>query len=380
MAIPDQRDVEVSRTALTHWLAGKLEGAEDVCLPEFATPSSATGFSSETLLFTVTWTADGRPQRRDLVARVAPIAFQIFPEPRFPEQYRLMRLLADETEIPVPPVHWYEPDASILGAPFFVMDRIDGQVPSDVPPYHADGWLTTASPAERGRIWWNGLDMLARIHRLDVDALGLRFLDSPEWGRTGIDQQLGYYDSYLTWANPGSNPVAEAALAWLRENQPEETGPPALLWGDARIGNIIFSAGVPQAVLDWEMATLGQPEEDLAWFLYLDRHHSEGIGAERLEGFPSTVETVEAYERLLGRPMRNLRYYEVFAGFRFAVAMARIGQLLIHYGMVPPDSDFPVNNTATSLLATVLGLPSPGAGSVGAVALDAANAAATGPT
>ena len=137
-------------------------------------------------------------------------------------------------------------------------------------------------------MWWSGLDILARLHRLDVTALQLGFLDQPRWGKPGLDQRLRYYEHYMNWAYPGPKPTATRALAWLKEHQPSEPNVPVLLWGDSRIGNIIFApGGTPVAVLDWEMATFGQAEEDLAWYVYLDRHHSEGMEVPSLDGFPS---------------------------------------------------------------------------------------------
>jgi aminoglycoside phosphotransferase (APT) family kinase protein len=350
MPVPAQRDPETTRDALGRWLAERAPGAR---IRSLQAPQT-TGFSSETLLFDAEW--DGR--RESLVARVAPIRYQIFPEPRFAEQYRLMRLLGERTDIPVPSIRWYEPSAEPLGAPFFVMGHIDGDVPTDMPPYHQDGWVTAIEPAERAAMWWSSLEILARIHRLS--GLDLRFLDQPGYGRTGLDQRLGYYAHYQGWAYPGPQPTASAALDWLRGHLLKEPQPPVLLWGDARIGNVIFQDGVPQAVLDWETAVLGQPEEDLAWFLYLDRHHSEGIGVPRLPGFPSAAETIARYEELLGRPMRDMAYYEVLSAYKFAVVMARIGQAFIDFGLIETDNDFPYNNTATQLLATILDLPAPG--------------------
>jgi aminoglycoside phosphotransferase (APT) family kinase protein len=209
-------------------------------------------------------------------------------------------------------------------------------------------------------MWWSGLDVVAQLHRLDTGALGLGFVDQPEYGPAGIQQRLGYYEHYLSWAYDGTVPVAQAALRWLAEHRPPEPDPPVLLWGDARIGNILYADGVPTAVLDWELVTLGQPEEDLAWFLYLDRHHGEGVGAPRLPGFPSAAGTIARYEEIAGRPMRHMDYYEVLSGLKFTVIMARFGQLFIHYELVPPDNDFPYNNTASQLLAKTLGLPPPG--------------------
>jgi aminoglycoside phosphotransferase (APT) family kinase protein len=271
----------------------------------------------------------------------------------------LLRILA-QTQIPVPVVHWHEPDPAVLGAPFYVMSRVDGDVPTDMPPYHTGGWVTEVSSAERERMWWSGVSVLTQVHALDVAALGLDFVDQTGCGPTGLRQRLAYYEHYLEWAYTGEVPVAQAALAWLRKHRPAEASEPVLLWGDSRIGNIIYSAGRTAAVLDWEMATLGQPEEDLAWFLLLDRHHSEGVGVPRLAGFPGAAATIERYQQLTGRMLGHMDYYEVLSAMKFAVVMARIGQLFIHYELVPPDNDFPYNNTATQLLAKILGLPPPG--------------------
>lgn len=359
MPVPDQRDRELTRATLQDWLRGKLPAARNVEVSGVQVPAS-NGFSAETLMFDATWQEPGGGSRKDrLVAKVAPTGFQIFPEPRFAEQFRLLQILAGTT-IPVPAVHWHEPDPGVLGAPFYVMTRVDGDVPTDMPPYHTGGWLTEVSPAERERIWWAGVGVLTQVHELDVGTLGLEFVDQAGFGPTGLRQRLAYYEHYLNWAYEGSVPVAQAALRWLQEHRPAETRPPVLLWGDSRIGNIIFSGGQAAAVLDWEMATLGQPEEDLAWFLLLDRHHSEGVGVQRLPGFPDAASTIARYEQLSGRSLTDMDYYEVLSAMKFAVVMARIGQLFINYDLVPPDNDFPYNNTATQLLAKILGLPPPG--------------------
>ncbi len=356
MPVPDQRDPELTRARLQSWLQTRLPAATEVSVGTVRTPVN-TGFSAETLMFDARWTEpDGLPRHEQLIAKVAPTGFQIFPEPRFAEQFRLLQILAG-TEIPVPAVHWSEQEPGVLGAPFYVMSRIDGDVPSDMPPYHTGGWLSEVSPAERESIWWSGLEVLATVHSLDVAGLDLAFVDQVHYGPTGLAQRLNYYEHYLRWAYDGEVPVAETALTWLREHQPPETAEPVLLWGDARIGNIIYARGHVAAVLDWELATLGQPEEDLAWFLYLDRHHSEGVNSPRLPGFPDAAHTIERYQQLTGRALGDMDYYEVLSGFKFAVVMARIGQLFIHYDLVPADNDFPYNNTATGLLAKILGLP-----------------------
>jgi aminoglycoside phosphotransferase (APT) family kinase protein len=125
MPVPDQRDPEVTRATLQTWLTSQLPAADGVLVDAVQTPAN-TGFSAETLMFDAHWREPGQPDiRRDrLVAKVAPTGFQIFPEPRFAEQFRLLSILAG-TQIPVPAVHRHEPDPAVLGAPFYVMSRVD---------------------------------------------------------------------------------------------------------------------------------------------------------------------------------------------------------------------------------------------------------------
>ena len=134
MPVPDQRDPEITRAALQAWLAGRLTKATSVVVEGVQTPAN-NGFSAETLMFEAAWQEPGAARRERLVAKVAPTGFQIFPDPRFAEQFRLLEILS-RTGIPVPRVHWHEPDPAVLGAPFYVMSRVDGNVPTDMPPYH----------------------------------------------------------------------------------------------------------------------------------------------------------------------------------------------------------------------------------------------------
>jgi aminoglycoside phosphotransferase (APT) family kinase protein len=288
------------------------------------------------------------------VVRIKPTGFQVFPEYDLSLQYRTLEILG-RTDVPVPRVLWLETqDTGVLGAPFYVMERVAGRIPTDQPPYHTGGWMTEVTPEERAAIWWNGLDALAKIHRLDWRALGFGFLERPALGATPFEQHLEYYRRYFAWAARGRpQPVAEAALAWLEGRRPREVEP-ALVWGDARIGNVIFDGTRPAAVLDWEMVTLGDPAQDLAWWLFLDSHHSDGLGVPRLPGFPSHAETIARWEAATGRSAADLHYFTVWAGFRFAVIMMRIAQQLVQYGMMPADSDFETHNTVTRMLAKLV--------------------------
>jgi len=350
-----QRDLDADRTKLTSWLQRQLPRATDVTITDLVAPQTS-GFSNETLLFDLTYSENGRTHRRPLVVRIEPMGEKVFPEYDLGLQFRTMQMLA-ATDVPVPRVYWIEErDRSVLGGAFYVMGQVRGRVPTDQPPYHAGGWMTEASPAERAAIWWGGVETLAKIHRLDYRALGFEFLEHPELGKTPLDWQIAYYRRYLIWAARGRpQPTAERALDWLLRHQPSDE-PTVLSWGDARIGNIIFDGTTPAAVLDWEMVTLGSPEMDLGWSIFLDRHHSEGLEVPRLEGFPSYEETVARYETLTGHRVRYLHYYQVFAGFRFAVIMARIAQQMVIYGVMDEAGgrEFEINNTVTRLLDKLL--------------------------
>ena len=359
MPVP-RRDLDQTRERLTGWLRQRLPEARALEVSPLAGPA-ATGFSNDTLLFELGYQQDGRRITRGLVCRIQPIGFAVFPRYDVAQQYRGMDALRG-SPVPVPEVLWLEPDPAILGAPFFVMERVEGRIPTDNPPYHAGGWLTEVEPAERRALWHAAVDALAAIHRQDPVALGLDFLDAPPLGADTIAWQIEHWSRYYEWVAAGRRqPTLDAALAWLRAHVPRDDGAPRLCWGDARIGNMIFAGGRCPAALDWEVATRRPPEMDLGWFLYMDRHHGEGVGAARLPGFPERQETVARWEAAALRTARDLAFWEAFAGFRFAAILARVAEQMIQLGVLPADSTFAVDNTASRLLARVLDLPPPGA-------------------
>ena len=352
MPIPAQRDVEQSRKSLATWFAGVLSADGDVELSEFRGPG-ATGFSNETLIVDATWTAGGEPSSHTFVVRVAPTGYALFPDAAFDVQHKVLTALGADGTIPVPTVRWYETDPSVMGAPFFVMDEVVGQVPPDNPPYHISGWLHDVEPAVRERIWWGAIDTMADLHQLNWRALGLSFLDAPD---AGLEQQLAYYEAFLEAVEKDEQvPVARRALDWLKANKPTTQEPLVLCWGDARVGNVMYDGdGNRLAVLDWEMVTLGSPSQDVAWAWFLDRHHSEGCDVPRLEGFPSKEATIEHYQSRSGIRLQEMDYYEVFAGFRFCVIMARLATIFKDWELLPMTDGMAQENTVTRLTEKVL--------------------------
>ncbi|MFE7655577.1 phosphotransferase family protein [Streptomyces bottropensis] len=353
MPVPLQRDPDLTRAVLTHWFGTRSAEIGAVEFGPVTVPKEA-GFSGEILLFDAEWIEGGTSRRRPLAVRVAPTGHRVFPEDFWGDQVRLLKLLGD-TGLPVPPVLWDEPSAEYLGAPFLVMERVDGQVPADLPSYHRQGWLTRLPPAGRAAVWNGGVDALAAVHRLDPKEAGADFLDRPEFGPTGPAQLLRHFTHHLDFYGVADdNTTAADALDRLRAHVPDDQGPASLLWGDARIGNIIYAGTRPAALLDWEMAALGPAESDLAWYLHMDRHLSEGVGVPRLAGLPGRAETVARWEEGVGRTARDLPYYELFAAYRFCVVTARVARLLDESGILPPGTDFPLHRNATALLAKVL--------------------------
>ena len=209
-------------------------------------------------------------------------------------------------------------------------------------------------------MWHNSIDTLAQIHSVDWHALGLDFLDTPE-NHSGLDAGLAQWRNTFEWAAEGEpNPTIEAALAWLDENRPGGAETKVLNWGDARVGNIIFSDDLAAAgVLDWEMVVLASREQDLGWWLFLMRHHTEGVGAPLPDGIPDRAETVDYYERITGHQVQNLDYHEVLAGTRLAILMVRAAHMMIAAGLLPPDSPMSQSNPASQLVAKLLDLPAP---------------------
>jgi aminoglycoside phosphotransferase (APT) family kinase protein len=345
--VPTKRDPEETKRALASWLASRLDSPR----PEvtgLSVPSGA-GFSNETLV------VDVAGER--LVVRLQPTGFQLFLESDFELQYRLLSALGTSTPVPVPPVLWYEPDPGVLGAPFFVMLHVEGRAVTDSPPYNESGWLVETPAASRELIWRNAVDALVAVHSVPTPVVS--FLAKPALGATGLDQALTYWERSFEWAARGRpQPVAEAAWEWLVANPPRQRGT-ALSWGDARMGNMLFRGCEVAAVLDWEMLSLGGPVMDLGWWLFLDDYHSFGVP--RLPGLGSRADTIALWEAGTGRRAVDLDWYEIFAGFRFAIVMMRMAQMFQSWGVARPGlEDMETNNPVVHVLARKLDIPPPG--------------------
>lgn len=346
-----ERDAVATAATLGRWLR-EVAGVGDVAVTDVTIPG-ATGWSNETILFDATWGDADAPRARRLVARIAPSGHRVFPDDTFLRQHAVMRALAERTTVPMAAVHWLETDPSWFGQPFWIMDRVDGDIPTDAPPYAGQGWLHEAAPQQQALAWDAGIDAMASIHRVDVEALGL-----PAGTYPSVDDplaaQLDYYEGFLTWAEEGApHDLARRTLAVLRADRPSPPAAgPCLVWGDARFSNLIYRDLAVAAVLDWEMSCLGDPLLDLGWWLFSDHALTTGSGCTRLPGFPSPEATAARWGAATGRTTDALPWFELFGGLRFTVIMLRMGKLLADMGLVPPG--FAYDNLISQALAEMV--------------------------
>jgi aminoglycoside phosphotransferase (APT) family kinase protein len=337
---PWRRDLAELGTALHAWASQTI--GSDATVAEVASPGN--GMSSETVLFAVRRSGSDAADR--YAARLAPLPdlYPVFPQYDLELQHRCMDLVRAHTDVPAPEVVWYEPDSKWLGTPFLVMRRIDGEAPPDIPPYVFGGWMMDASSEQRARLQTASVSVIARLHDITPEQHDLSFLTQPEYGASALDQQLGYQRWYYEWARDGvTYPLIERTLQWLDINRPDE-GPPVLNWGDARIGNILYRDFEPVAVLDWEMATVGPAEIDIAWMAFLHRFFQDLAVKFDLPGIPEFMrrdDVARTYEQMTGHAVQPLDWFEVFAALRFAVVSIRTSTRAIAYGTMekPDDPD-----------------------------------------
>jgi aminoglycoside phosphotransferase (APT) family kinase protein len=304
--------------------------------------TSANGMSSETLLFDAAWTQDGAPVEHRLVARVAPGAedVPVFPRYDLPAQFRAIQLVSELTDVPVPTVWWCEPDPAPLGAPFFVMSRVDGRVPPDVMPYNfGDSWLYDAAPDDQRHLQDATVDVLARLHAIDRPAERFPFLVPDAPGDTLLRRRVETTRAWYRFAATDgfTSPLVERAFAWLDEHWPSAEGEAVLSWGDSRIGNMMFDGFDPVAVLDWEMAGVGPRELDVAWLIYGHRIFEDIAAQMGLGGMPHFLrldDVAGTYEALTGHSLVDLTWYTTYAALQYAIVFLRTGARSVHFGEV----------------------------------------------
>ena len=199
-------------------------------------------------------------------------SFPVFETYDLDSQYDVMAGVAEHSDVPVPRLCWRESDESVLGTPFFVMERIAGRIPEDNPPYVFVGWVFDATAEERMRITSGTVDVIAAVHAIADPAAKFPSLSGPGSSlRRHFDAQREWYR-----LGPGRRRLSEFRCWSAASTGSSSTGPPipgptyctGVMPGPATSSIEEFE---PAAVLDWEMATLGPRELDVAWFVFLHR-------------------------------------------------------------------------------------------------------------
>ncbi len=255
---------------------------------------------------------------------------------------RLLQALQD-TPARVPRVLAVGADPATIGSPFYLMEKVPGEAIVFSLPEALE------HPTERRRIAEELIDALVEIHAVDWRAAGLEGFGKP----TGyLERQLRRFSGLWEINKTREIPAVERVAAWLTDHLPQ-SGTATIVHGDYRLGNTMFAPVAPahlEAVLDWEMATIGDPLADLGYLCMMWSEPGDPPGGlrdalgrvTRAEGFPTRAELIARYEELSGRSMRELRWYVTLAvwksvvfmegNYKRAVAGMTDDPYLVHFG------------------------------------------------
>jgi aminoglycoside phosphotransferase (APT) family kinase protein len=234
---------------------------------------------------------------------------------------REARLLAavEDADVRTPRLLFACDDESVIGAPFYVMERIEGDVIATGVPERFD------NQEQRRRLGEELVDGLIEIHAVDWEACGLEGYGKP----TGyLERQLRRFTGLWEHNQTREVPVLDDVGAWLAEHRPE-SGPATIVHGDYRLGNVMFAPGTParlNSIFDWELATIGDPLADVGYLVATwgqegdsDNPVSALGGLTRSAGFPTREELIARYETGSGRSMSDVRWYTTLALWKSAV-------------------------------------------------------------
>ncbi len=342
------RDLADLQRRLRGWLA-KLLGDESDPEVVVSSPAASNGMSSETLLLDAKWNEGSVRRSESLVARLAPVEADVpvFASYDLRRQFETLRLVEKLTSVPVPKMWWMESDPAALGSEFFVMSRIEGEVPPDVMPYtFGDNWLFDAPPSMSRKLQDASVALLAELHAIERPQEVFGYLAMDEPGATPLEKHVAHTKAWYAYASAdgGRSRLVERCFDWLDDNWPKAEGETVLSWGDSRIGNVMYRDFQPVAVLDWEMAGLGPRELDVAWMLFAHRVFEELAGSFGLPGMPDFMraeDVVGAYEKATGTTIRDLEFYCTYAAVQWGIVFLITGKRQAHFdgSKLPEDLD-----------------------------------------
>jgi aminoglycoside phosphotransferase (APT) family kinase protein len=235
-------------------------------------------------------------------------------------EFTVMSALAD-TDVPVPRTLAHCPDDSVLGAPFYVMEHLDGT------PYRSAAELAQLGAERTSRIAGRMVDVLATLHAVDPAAVGLGEFGRPEGF---LERQVRRWGQQLEGSKTREHPDADELHRTLTERVPaEDPAVVGIVHGDYRLDNLLVADDEVQAVVDWEMSTLGDTRTDLALLLVYDQLSAAAGGdlvsdVARAPGYPSTAEQLARYTRASGREPGDMGFHLALAYFKLAVILEGI--------------------------------------------------------
>jgi aminoglycoside phosphotransferase (APT) family kinase protein len=259
---------------------------------------------------------------RSWVVRRPPLGHVLATAHDMEREYRVITALRD-TGVPVPLTYALCNDAAVIGAPFYVMSKVDGI------PYRTADQLAALGPARARAIAEHMIGTLARLHSVDPAEVGLADFGRPDGF---LARQVRRWKKQLDASR--SRPLAgiDELYAELAADPPDGS-PPAIVHGDYRLDNVLVDSGDKvAAVVDWEMATLGDPLTDVGLLVVYQRMDrlAEGPMASDAPGYPSVPEVLRLYAADSGRDLSDLGFYIALASFKAAVILEGIHFRYVH--------------------------------------------------
>lgn len=305
----------VNEGKLRDYLRSKMPEAEDLEVSDLT--GVAFGASRETCLFDVKYKEGGEERVQGMVMRRDPPTGLLDHITRETE-FRILKCL-EGSGVPAPKVYWCETDPAILERPFIIMERLTGNVN---PAFNLFG---RGNEELRTRVAEQFVDILARIHNLDWQKRGLDFLGVPEAPLDYARRELDKWEGIIEAVKLEPDPILTEASIWLNANLPASKDT-CLVHGDYKLDNVMTKKSEVLAIFDWEMATLGDPHDDLGWVCF--RYYEvDGL----INGLMERDWFLRQYEEVSGREVDHdsVKFWQVFSNLKMAAITLTGGERYI---------------------------------------------------
>jgi aminoglycoside phosphotransferase (APT) family kinase protein len=302
-------DSQTIQERITRFLETKLPSASELVLTDWV--QTAVGWSHEIYVFYANWTEHGRPIRRGFCLRKDPGTSLLRELSSLKEQFQVIKAL-EPTAAPTPKAYWFEEDRALIGGPFLVMEKVEGEATN---PWSRAGKQFYAEAAKRGKLPRSFVEALASLHNLDWRAAGLDFIGVPSPGKDFALREIAKWERLINASSRKPEPVLTEVIMWLKVNAPTVQRL-AFVHGAYRTGNLIIKDDEIAAIIDWELQVIGDPMYDVAYVLSdLNREGSPLLSCVVEREF-----FIDYYQQLTGLAIdfEACRYYQVLYMMRTA--------------------------------------------------------------